>query len=96
MTVITSRLDQKEINIMLELMKLEYFDFENQDLEKMADQISLEFKVDCYVEDLEEFYSDNEDSFNEFELRPIELSENYYNNLLNYEDRDRYKEVSKV
>ena len=48
-----------EFKLMLELMDMEYPDFTNNTLEKMAELISKEFGVVCAIETLEGFYSDN-------------------------------------
>lgn len=84
MTVITAKLTHNEVVLMIELMKSEYPDFENQEMEKMAEQITAEFNQLCTVQDLERYYSDNE--FGEdFELESRRVEGNYYKNLEEYE-----------
>ena len=84
MNVSTSKLTHPEIVIMIELMKSEYPDFENQEMELMAQQISAEFNQLCIVQDLERYYSDN-DFDEDFELESRRLEANYYKNLEEYE-----------
>jgi hypothetical protein len=89
MTQVMSRLNQSELKIMVELMKLEYSDFENQEFNIIAKQISKEFGVECLEKDLEIFYSD--EFIEDFELESRKIECNYYKNLEEYEDRIRFK-----
>lgn len=84
MSVIVSQVTQSELIIMIELMKTEYPDFENQEMEIMASQLTTEFNQLCTVKDLERYYSDDE--FHEdFELESRRLECNYYEKLEEYE-----------
>lgn len=87
------RLDQSELKIMIALMKLEHSEFENQELNVIAKQISQEFGVNCLVRDLEHFYSD-EIIEEDFELESRRVENKYYQKLEEYEDRVGLREIS--
>ena len=89
MTTKTSQLNKSEVTTMVQLMKLEYPDFENQELPIMALQLSKEFNTFCSEQDLGNYYSDDE-FVDEFELESHKVTSNFYSKIDEYECRDRF------
>ncbi len=70
-------------------MEVQNADFRKQSYETMAQQISEEFDVCCTIELLKQFYPDD-CNFEDWELESRRTEHNYYNNIQNYEDSNRY------
>tara|TARA_B110000211_G_C13745003_1_gene406238 strand:+ start:114 stop:380 length:267 start_codon:yes stop_codon:yes gene_type:complete len=87
MTETTERLEEAEVTIIVELMKLQYPEFENQEMGAMALQISELFDVDCSTQDLEKHYSDA--NVDDIEARVPE-EDKFHSNIEEYESRDRF------
>jgi hypothetical protein len=92
MLVRIAGLKTSEVMTMVELMLLEYPDFENQEMDAMAKQLSNEFNLFCSVQDLEKYYSDikNAEQFEDFELESRKIEYDFHSKAQEYEDTNRF------
>lgn len=92
MLVKIAGLKTSEMMTMMELMLLEYPDFENQEMSAMAEQLSKEFNLYCSVQDLERYYSDvnSAEQFEDFELESRKVEHNFHAKAQEYENTNRY------
>ena len=92
MLVKIAGLKTSEVMTMVTLMLLEYPDFENQEMDVMAEQLSNEFNLFCSVQDLEKYYSDvkSAEQFEDFELESRKVEHNFHAKAQEYENTNRH------